>query len=864
MADFVADNVLGAAYTGGNLEMHGSTLLAPSSNRVARTDLEEGTTRALMINAHRAIRCVAVSPSGNVLVAADESGGGVLASVERGTALHRMQFKGDVNDMRFSPEGELVAVGAGKEVQLWRPPSMLAKQVAPMQLVRSYGGFAERISCLSWSHDGSSIICGSHDMTARVFTRERLEGFKPPVLSGHRSELVAVALLRTGADDAADEAVTLTVDGALIRWTREKEGGDRFYFFQKHLFGRNRSVTCANIAQLGGGFDGTGESNAIVVAGFGDGAFTLRKLPSFDEVVTMSVASMPITAVRLGRGGEWAAVGCEAAGQVLVWEWRSERYVVKQRAHSGGVNGCDCSPDGSLVASAGEDGRVKVWEARAGTCFATLGQGESPVASVAFLPSGAGLVAACLDGAVRAYDLVRYRNFRVMVAPESSRLSDVCVDPAGEVVAAASLDDFRVLTWSLRTGELLDALAGHASPVPCLRFSPTEPILATASWDCTVRVWDVFQRKGSVECLPHQHDVLAVAFSPDGKALASSSLDGLICLWDPSEAKLVGTVEGRRDAKGGKLVNGSASRESPSGRCFTTLSFSPDSSLLIAGGNSKHLCLYDVRGRSLIHRFAVSSSRSLDGVLDYLSTKEVTNAGPLASLPETVGEEDDVEGPLGEEPMPGSSAPGSAAGSGAASGGSKRARRSAPARSRAVRFCPTGRSFVAATTEGLLRFARTAGVEAFDPVDLGEEATPQRARECSHKGKHSLALLLALRLNEQELVRTVIESVPPSEVDGVVRATPLAHSGPLLRVLAGMIERSSPHLEHALAWTRSFAFRAAVSQHALPPGLGPALRAATTALSRCHDDLASSAGSNLYALEYIAESTKGAGASHQP
>lgn len=51
----------------------------------------------------------------------------------------------------------------------------------------------------------------------------------------------------------------------------------------------------------------------------------------------------------------------------------------------------------------------------------------------------------------------------------------------------------KVYVWSLQTGKLLDVLAGHEAPLSELSFSPSQGVLASASWDGTVKLWDVFK-----------------------------------------------------------------------------------------------------------------------------------------------------------------------------------------------------------------------------------------------------------------------------------------------------------------------------------------------------------------------------------
>ena len=140
-------------------------------------------------------------------------------------------------------------------------------------------------------------------------------------------------------------------------------------------------------------------------------------------------------------------------------------------------------------------------------------------------------------------------------------------------------------------------------------------LLASSSWDKTVRLWDLCG-KGAVESFLHTHDVLTVVYRPDGKQIASSTLDGQIHFWDPVNGLLMYTIEGRRDIAGGRLMTDRrTAANSSSGKCFTTLCYSADGSYILAGGSSKYICMYDVTDQVTLFSFLCEALRFIIGLL---------------------------------------------------------------------------------------------------------------------------------------------------------------------------------------------------------------------------------------------------------
>lgn len=121
------------------------------------------------------------------------------------------------------------------------------------------------------------------------------------------------------------------------------------------------------------------------------------------------------------------------------------------------------------------------------------------------------------------------------------------------MVCAGSLDNFDIHVWSVQTGQLLDALSGHEGPVSCLSFSQENSVLASASWDKTIRIWSIFGRSQQVEPIEVYSDVLALSMRPDGKEVAVSTLKGQISIFNIEDAKQVGNIDCRKDIISGRF-----------------------------------------------------------------------------------------------------------------------------------------------------------------------------------------------------------------------------------------------------------------------------------------------------------------------
>lgn len=798
--------------------------------------------------AHRKnIARIGLTPQGNLLLTIDEDGYAILTNVNRRIALYNFSFKSPVTAVSFSPSGRYFAVGLGRKLEVWHVPSTPDAhaegelEFAPFVKHHTHTGHYDDVRHIEWSSDSRFFLSAAKDLTARIWSLNPEDGFIPTVLSGHRQAVV-------GAYFSKDQETIYTVskDGAVFDWKyvgpkrddnemdedEDEEDAEkklRWRIVNKHYFMQNNAhVKCAAYHA---------DSN-LLVAGFSNGIFGLYEMPDFNQIHTLSISQNDIDFVTINKTGEWLAFGASKLGQLLVWEWQSESYILKQQGHFDSMNSLVYSPDGQRIITTADDGKIKVWDIESGFCIVTFTEHTSGVTACEFSKKGNVLFTSSLDGSIRAWDLIRYRNFRTFTAPTRLSWSCMAVDPSGEVVAAGSLDSFDIHIWSVQTGQLLDQLAGHEGPVSSLAFAPNGSLLVSGSWDRTARIWSVFDRTQTSEPLQLQADVLDIAIRPDSTQLAISTLDGQLTFWSVSDAEQVAGLDGRRDASGGRKISDRRTAANVAGsKSYNSIRYSTDGSCLLAAGNSKYICLYSVTTMVLLKKFTVSVNLSLSGTQEFLNSKLLTEAGPQGELDDQ-GEASDREDRI-DKSLPGSKR------------GDPSSRKNMPeVRVSGVAFSPAGTAFCAASTEGLLIYSLDNTLQ-FDPFDLNMEITPAATLAVLENDKDYLkALVMAFRLNEAGLIKRVFQAVPHQDISLVVEDIPLVYVPRLLRFVAAQTEQS-PHIEFCLLWIKALVDKHGAWLTANRGKVDVELRVVARAVTRMRDEIRRLADENVYMVDYL-------------
>ena len=228
------------------------------------------------------------------------------------------------------------------------------------------------------------------------------------------------------------------------------------------------------------------------------------------------------------------------------------------------------SRDGSRLATTDGNGIVHVWDMPSGKLATVLPQ---PVREAAFTSDGTRLATAGSDGIVHMWEIPSGERVATL-AGRIRYLKDVDFSPKGTYLATAD-GDRTVRLWKLSSGEKVATLADHTEPVHQVAFSAEETYLATAGNDDAVRVWEVPSGRLVAALTGHTGSVHAVAFDSAGTHLATAGNDGTARLWEVPSGRPVATLAGHTGS-------------------VHAVAFSPDGRLVATASNDGTARLWDL------------------------------------------------------------------------------------------------------------------------------------------------------------------------------------------------------------------------------------------------------------------------------
>lgn len=202
--------------------------------------------------------------------------------------------------------------------------------------------------------------------------------------------------------------------------------------------------------------------------------------------------------------------------------------------HSGPVYGLNFNPDKSFLASASEDGTIRLWSMHTFTNLVVYKGHLYPVWDVQFSPRGFYFATGSYDRTARLWCTENPQPLRIF----SGHLSDVNVvdfHPNGNYIATGSADR-TVRIWDLHSGSAVRLFTGHKAGVQSIKFSPDGRHLVSSGIDKRILLWDIAESAPVAEFTGHTSTVNTMTFSLEGHVLASGGLDNCVKLWDIKRA----------------------------------------------------------------------------------------------------------------------------------------------------------------------------------------------------------------------------------------------------------------------------------------------------------------------------------------
>jgi WD40 repeat protein len=265
-------------------------------------------------------------------------------------------------------------------------------------------------------------------------------------------------------------------------------------------------------------------------------------LPELLRVLTHLIGNGRVRSVAFHPDGKKIASGSDDK-TIKVWDTQTGQCAWRLTGHSHSVMSVAWNNDGTKLASGSCDKTVRIWSVgSAGTfeCESTLSGHSDCVNAVSWSPDGTMLASGSDDKTIKLWDAQSGKENSNLTLDSS--VTSVAFSPDGSQIAVGHFKKIQLFDTQTQV-KLGSPLNGHSRPVMSVTWNNDGTMLASGSFDQTVRIWSVGSA-GTSECEStpngHSRPVTSVTWNNDGSKLATGSYDETIKIWAVSSA---GTFE---------------------------------------------------------------------------------------------------------------------------------------------------------------------------------------------------------------------------------------------------------------------------------------------------------------------------------
>ena len=476
----------------------GKILASGSWQEVKLWDVETQTNIATLAGYSSTVLSLAFSPDGTTLAVSEaESGEVKLWDVATRENIATFAEEGEVDgwsySIAFSPDGTILASMYENAITLWN----VAKKEKMTVFLHK-----DTVTSLAFSPDGATIAGASWEdvelwdiATGQNTATIKAYRVRSMVFSPNSTMLALGSLFDVNLYDIATKNATILSE--YLMWVDSMDFSP----------------------------DGT-----ILASGYPD-YIKLWDVATGQNIFTIDENNASILSGLVAFSPNGKIFAFESKRDVILWDVATRTTIATLKGHRNSLSSLSFSPDGTTLASGGYDRTVKIWDIKTQSNVTTFKGHTGAVYSVAFSPDGTMVASGSENGTVKLWDVATKQNVATL-GGHPDYVEFVAFSPDGTILAVAAR---HIRLWNVENSHNIVMLTDYDSSTYAnsVSFSPDGTLLAIGARR-EIKLWDVASRKAIATLEGHTAAVNDVSFFLDGSILASASRDGTILLWDVS------------------------------------------------------------------------------------------------------------------------------------------------------------------------------------------------------------------------------------------------------------------------------------------------------------------------------------------